>query len=341
MANLLECSARRVKILFPISDMLATTSVKEEEEASYFLFPTCLSILHIMADLEEVFVIKFLKKLDTDEARLFDVFRLSETFTKSMNDLKIPLFDSFSGGLTEDNYGNLKYEKFDEKGNKNTITINHQHRSGRRSISKIEFIIEESKEIKGKIIANLIENVDDQSQKGTILEFASAFDLSRKCDIATRSSYLKQLYMIYSNEYLHGLKEDIKDFHASIKFLSKIKCSGSELISEFNSIWPVTGKTWLKFKDTKSSSSVLQRFWTHILEEYSISYPNLADLILIIISISPGTGPLERRFCKPAKICYKDRGCISSTALETLYLLSTLSINANFEALFQKAREFL
>ena len=339
MANLLECSARRVKILFPICDMLATTGVKEEE-ASYFLFPTFLSILHIMADLEEVFVL-ILKRLDTDEARLFDVFRLSETFTKSMNDLTIPLFDSFSGGLTEDNYGNPKYEKFGEKGNKNTITLNHQHRPSRRSISKIEVIIEESKELKGKIITNFMENVDDQSQKRTITEFASAFDLSRKYDIPTRSSYLKELYMIYSNEYLHGLKEDFKDFHASIKFLSKIKCSESELISEFNSIWPVTGKTWLKFKDTKSSSSVLQRFWTHILEEYSISYPNLADLILIIVSVSPGTGPLERRFCKPAKICYKDRSCISSTVLETLYLLSTLSINAKVEALFQKAREFL
>ena len=82
MANLLECSARRVKVLFPISDMLATTSVKEEEEASYFLFPTCLSILHIMADLEEVFVIQFLKKLDTDEARLFDVFNIYKTIYK-------------------------------------------------------------------------------------------------------------------------------------------------------------------------------------------------------------------------------------------------------------------
>ena len=68
--------------------MLATTGVKEEE-ASYFLFPTFLSIIHIMADLEEVFVL-ILKRLDTDEARLFDVFRLSETFTKSMNDLTIP-----------------------------------------------------------------------------------------------------------------------------------------------------------------------------------------------------------------------------------------------------------
>ena len=36
MANLLECSTRTVKILFPICEMLATTGVKEEEP-SYFL----------------------------------------------------------------------------------------------------------------------------------------------------------------------------------------------------------------------------------------------------------------------------------------------------------------
>ena len=119
----------------------------------------------MMADLKEVFVSKFLRKLDIDEAALFDVFRLSETFKKSMNNLKTPLFDSFLGGLSEDNYGNIKYEKFDEKGNKNTITLNHQHRPSRRSMSKIELINEESKELKGRIIANLIENVEDQSQK--------------------------------------------------------------------------------------------------------------------------------------------------------------------------------
>ena len=95
------------------------------------------------------------------------------------------------------------------------------------------------------------------------------------------------------------------------------------------------------FNDTKPYSSVSKRFWAHILEEHPISYPNLADLILIIIAISPGTGPLERSFSKLTKICYKDRGCISSTVLETLYLLSTLSINEKDDALFQKAREFL
>ena len=73
----------------------------------------------------------------------------------------------------------------------------------------------------------------DQSQKGTIAE--SAFDLSRNFDKATRISYIKELHLIYY-KYLHELKEDFKDFHVSIKYPSKIKCSESELISEFSSI---------------------------------------------------------------------------------------------------------
>ena len=120
------------------------------------------------------------------------------------------------GGLSEDNYGNVKYEKFHEKGNKSTVTLNHQHRPSRRSMSNTERISEESKELKGRIIANHIENVEDQSQKGTIVEFASAFELSRKCDKATRISYIKELHLIYDNEYLHELKEDFKDFRVSI-----------------------------------------------------------------------------------------------------------------------------
>ena len=100
-----------------------------------------------------------------------------------------------------------------------------------------------------------------------IVEFASAFDLSRKCEMATRISYIKELNLIYGNKNLHELKEDFKGFHVSIKYLSKIKCSETKLISEFNSIWPVIGKTWLKFKDTKPSSSESKCFWTHILRE--------------------------------------------------------------------------
>ena len=150
------------------------------------------------------------------------------------------------------NHGNVKYEK----GNKNTITLNHRHQPSRRTTIKIERINEKSKELKGRIIANLIKNVEDQGQKGTIVEFASSFDLSRQCDKATRM----RSFILFTDEYLHELKEDFKDFHVSIKYPSKIKCSESELISEFNSIWSVIGKTWLRCKDTKPFSSALKTF---------------------------------------------------------------------------------
>ena len=136
---------------------------KKKKHLTFFHQLVSLGILHMMADLEELFVSNFLRKLDTDEATLCNVFRLSQTFTKSMNDLKTPLFDSFLGGLSEDDHGNVKYEKFDEKGN--TIMLNHQHQHSQRTMSKIELINEESKELKGSIIANLIKNVEDQSQK--------------------------------------------------------------------------------------------------------------------------------------------------------------------------------
>ena len=55
MANILTASERIVKILFPLSDVLTTTKIKPEESA-YFLSPTCLILLHLMADLEPVFV---------------------------------------------------------------------------------------------------------------------------------------------------------------------------------------------------------------------------------------------------------------------------------------------
>ena len=106
IANLLDCSTRTVKILFPSCDMLTTSGVKEEE-ASYFLSPMCLGILHIFSDLEGVFVCGFLRKLDKNDATIFEVFGLSENFIDSMNQFKSPQFDSFLLGLKEDENGNI------------------------------------------------------------------------------------------------------------------------------------------------------------------------------------------------------------------------------------------
>ena len=77
------------------------------------------------------------------------------------------------------------------------------------------------------------------------------------------------------------------------------------------------------------------------MEEYSIEYSNLSDLILILFAISPGTGPLERSFSKLTKICYKDRSNITSQHLEVLYLLSALSIDEKDNEILKVARDYL
>ena len=232
------------------------------------------------------------------------------------------------------------YEKKDH-----TITLNYTHRPSRHAEQdKVVLIRSALLLVKEKIVQNLVDNVDDQNQKGTIVEFASAFDLSRKYDKSTRVSHLKQLYLLYGQEYTHTIpgqaKDSLEDYTITIRYPPKLKCTESELVTEFNSLWPVLCKTWLKFKDSKPSATRMRRFWDHVLEEHAIDYPNMSDLLLILLSISPGTGPLERSFSKLSKICYKDRGCISAECLETLYLLSTLAIKED-DDLFPKTRDSL
>jgi hypothetical protein len=112
-------------------------------------------------------------------------------------------------------------------------------------------------------------------------------------------------------------------------------------VTEFNSLWPAISKAWLTFKNSKPSSNRMRRFWVHIVEEHSIQYPNLSDLILLLLAITPGTGPLERSFSPLAKICYKDRGNTEAQNLETLYMFKTLNVVGDKDNWFAKTRQEL
>ena len=110
MANILTASKRAVEILFPICDVLTTANIKAEQ-AAYFLSPTCMILLHLMADLEPIFVNKFLRKLDTNDATLFEVFGHTENFVSLMKEINTPLLEKFLEGLKEDRNGNILCEK--------------------------------------------------------------------------------------------------------------------------------------------------------------------------------------------------------------------------------------
>ena len=121
-------------------------------------------------------------------------------------------------------------------------------------------------------------------------------------------------------------KGDLHEFTIRIKYPPKLECSEETLVGEFNSLWSSVTKKWIYFKTTKPESTRMKRFWTEIISQYAIDYPNICDLLLLLLSVSPGTGPVERSFSKLAKICYKDRGNMLPSTLQNLYLLSSMGI---------------
>ena len=134
-----------------------------------------------MADLEGKFVGSFLRQLDASDALIVDVFGLSEMMVDSLDSFQTSLFDSFLDGLHEEEYGNIFYEILDTSGAKHTITLNYSSRPSRHAGGgKLESIKSECEAVKEKVICNIKENVEEQSQKCSIVEFSSAFHMIRK-----------------------------------------------------------------------------------------------------------------------------------------------------------------
>ena len=337
MANLLDASSRAVALLFPLCDVMVSCDIKPEERA-YFMSPICLGILHLMADLEELMIGDFLRKLDTDDAIIIDVYGESMSFIESLDSLKTPLYDRFISGLKEDENGNIQYH-FESS----HLNLQYSARSFRRDIDKVGKIKGELDEVKARIISNLQGNVADQAQSDSIVEYASAFNLNYRCERSVRTEYVRKLYSMYGTTYTHIIDDDkdLPGYHIEITYPAKLQCTEAELLEDFNNIWPVLNKLWLSFKNTLPRKNVTKRFWIKVLEEYSLDFPNIAELILILLAISPGTGPLERSYSKLAKTCYKDRARLSSDTLEVLYLLCTLQVVNHDDEFFMKVREYL
>ena len=77
---------------------------------------------------------------------------------------------------------------------------------------------------------------------------------------------------------------------------AKVDCALESFLPEFKSIWPV----WAKFMRKENA---LFKFYAYIVDNYSINYPNVWELILILMAVTSNTGPLERSYSKLANIC--------------------------------------
>ena len=76
----------------------------------------------------------------------------------------------------------------------------------------------------------------------SIVEFASVFDLSHRCEESAQANYVKKLYSLYGEEYRHLVENDtcsdaLLGHTIKITYPAKLQCMLSELLEEFDKIW--------------------------------------------------------------------------------------------------------
>ena len=79
MGYLLVSSKRSAELLVPLADVLSSPDMMKnhKEFAAYFLSPKCIVIMHILGDVSEIFMEKFIRRLDGDNSVIIDVFQES------------------------------------------------------------------------------------------------------------------------------------------------------------------------------------------------------------------------------------------------------------------------
>ena len=132
MGYLLTSSKRCTEMLVPLIDVLVSCDFKKED-ASYFMSPKCHGIMHLLADVEGVFMKNFIRRLDGDNALIIDVFNESANVITTLDELELKTFDSFVDGITEDEWGNVLLSTKIPTGENHNLTLNYTHHPGRRS----------------------------------------------------------------------------------------------------------------------------------------------------------------------------------------------------------------
>lgn len=135
--------------LVACTDFLATFEIKKEE-ASYFLSVKCLEIMHLLADVEELFVKDFTRGLDGDKFLIINVLNESASPVAPNDGLQLNIFDICVEGLKEDDLGNIGLTSKTSIGEDHHLQLNYmqylvQHASAE---SKLENIKREAIDLK-------------------------------------------------------------------------------------------------------------------------------------------------------------------------------------------------
>ena len=81
MSYLLTASTQMFNLLVPLCDVLATANIKEEER-SLFMSPERMILVHLLADLKNIFFKNYFKILDYHDDLIISSYQISMSFAE-------------------------------------------------------------------------------------------------------------------------------------------------------------------------------------------------------------------------------------------------------------------
>ena len=132
-----------------------------------------------------------------------------------------------------DEHGNLSVVVVNDE--MHDISLNFTHHPIRGGGDRLQILRNEAESIKCKLVDNLVKNINDQNQAGTLFEYTSAFDLHRKTNLEERCAVLVNLAEMHYKDYTHSVvdREDGDafwvEYNISVKYPTKISGSVDEI----------------------------------------------------------------------------------------------------------------
>ena len=149
------------------------------------------------------------------------------------------------------------------------ISLNFTHHPMHSGGDRLQILKNEAESMKRKLVGNLVKNINDQNQAGTLFEYTSTFNLHRKINLEERCALLVNLAEMYCKDYTHSVTagEDDDEFwveyNISMKYPAKINGSVDEILSEFKNLYPICNRKWGEYSQDLKEGNF--RFWKHIL----------------------------------------------------------------------------
>ena len=355
MAGFLDGCKQSSSILVPFLDTLIVGQIRDEETA-IILKPKGLFTLELFADLHPVFSNQYLHVVDSDKILSCEVYAVAHKTAERLLDplLPTPKADNIYNNLSVDGNDNvlvtLVNPSASSDDDNDTPTHSHILNEKLTRHRTFEDVKKEILETKSNILKRLHDNIVDQVDEDLIFFLFNVFDLNSREGLDEKIEEIRKLHQIYGKNKTHIVNEQWFGFNVHINYTARLNCSEEELVSQFNSGYEKLSSLAREHptdQEAARNGGISVKLTQHdqyqkFIKVMDMQCPQLCDLIVIMISVPPNSGWVERAYSYLEQICMKKRNRMNiEKPLKELFFLALLKLTPKKSTEYSKEIQIL